>query len=260
MTRWDDGQYLKFGEERTRAARELLARVPLERPRFVIDLGSGPGNSTELLCARFPAARVLGVDNSKEMLARARRELPELEFVEADLARYEPPAGVELLFANAVLQWLPDHPTLLAAWFARLAPGGALALQVPNNFEEPSHRLMRELPGPWSERTARVRNRARILSPAAYYDLLAPRARSVDLWATTYEHVLPDASAIVEWVKGTGLRPFLEVLNEDERAAYLSAYTEAIDRAYPARSDGKRLFSFPRLFLVAVRAASESAE
>ena len=250
---WDDRQYLKFADERTRAARELLARVPLTVAERVVDLGCGPGNSTALLRERFPSAELLGLDSSPEMLSRARVELPDVVFVQGDLASYRAEPAADLLFANAVLQWLPAHETLVPSLFAQLKPGGVLAFQVPVNFDEPSHRLMRELSGPWAARVLGVRSRARAGSASYYYDLLAPSAKYVDVWQTTYEHVLADAAAIVEWVKGTGLRPYLDVLEEGERASYLAAYTQAIDQAYPARSDGKRLFSFPRLSVVAVR-------
>lgn len=252
MGSWDDKQYLKFGEERTRPARELLARVPVEKPQRVIDLGCGPGNSTELLSDRFPFAELTGVDNAQAMLARARRDLPTVEFVEADVATYRPPP-VDLLFANAVFQWLPDHQTLISALFESVRPDGVFAFQVPCNFDEPSHRLMRELAGPWAERTRTLFSRPHVEKPTFYYDCLAPFARHVDIWQTTYEHVLDDAQAIVEWVKGTGLRPYLDAVGDEQQSGYLAAYTAAIDQAYPARSDGKRLFSFPRLFVVALR-------
>lgn len=257
--RWDDRQYLMFAEERTRPARELLARVPLASARRVVDLGCGPGNSTALLRERWPGARLSGVDSSEEMLRRARGGLPDVEWVQADAARFVAGEPLDVLFANALLQWLPAHDALVPALFDQLAPGGALAVQVPRSFAEPSHRLMREVPGPWSEQLSRVRARDPVESPAFYYDLLAPKAQSVDIWQTTYEHVLADAAAIVDWVKGTGLRPFLEALPESERAAYLDAYALGIDAAYPARSDGRRLFSFPRLFIVAVRAGGNPA-
>jgi trans-aconitate 2-methyltransferase len=253
MTKWDDRQYLMFADERTRPARELLARVFVEKPHQVVDLGCGPGNSTELLTERWPFARVVGVDNSPEMLARAQADLPELEFVRADVSSYRPAQPVDLLFANAVFQWLPEHQRLLPELVESLAPGGALAFQVPNNFDEPSHRAMRELPGPWQARVAGVRREPRVGSSAFYYDLLAPHVQHLDIWQTTYEHVMDDAPAIVEWVKATGLRPYLEALDPSERSAYLEAYTQEVERAYPKRADGKRLFSFPRLFVVAVR-------
>jgi trans-aconitate 2-methyltransferase len=253
MSGWDDAQYLKFADERTRPARELIVRVPVPVARRVLDLGCGPGNSTALLRERWPEARVTGVDASAEMLERARRDHPEIDWVLADAGRFVPEAPVDVSFSNALLQWLPDHAELLPALFEQVRPGGALAFQVPCNFSEPSHRLMRELSGPWAERTAAVRRRSPVGSAGFYYDLLAPRARAVDVWQTTYEHVLPDAAAIVDWVKGTGLRPYLDALTPAERPQYLEAYTHAIAEAYPARRDGKRLFSFPRLFVVAVR-------
>lgn len=254
MTRWDDIQYLRFSDERTRAARELLARVPLEQADQVVDLGCGPGNSTALLHARWPRARIRGVDNSAEMLRSARQALPALEWIQADLAGWQADTPVDLLFANAVLHWLPDHATLLPRLLGMLRPGGVLALQMPSNDHEPSHRLMRELPGPWQACLQQVGGRTAVLPAAFYYDVLAPHAARVDIWQTTYEQVMPDPAAIVEWVKGSGLRPYLEALRDDaERSAFLAAYTAAIDAAYPARSDGRRLFTFPRLFVVAVR-------
>jgi len=253
MASWDDRQYLKFADERTRPGRELLARVPLEQAERVVDLGCGPGNSTALLRERWPRARVIGVDNSPEMLERARRDYPDLEWVEADAGSFVADAELDLLFANALLQWLPQHEQVFPRLLRQLRPGGALAVQMPHNFAEPSHRWMRELPGPWQERTAAVRVQSPVRGPAFYYDLLAPEARYVDVWETRYEHVMADAQSIVEWVKGTGLRPYLDALDGAERAQYLEAYTQAIAASYPQRSDGKRLFSFPRLFIVALR-------
>lgn len=253
MPTWDDQQYLRFADERTRAARDLLARVPLQAAHTLVDLGCGPGNATALLAERWPQARIVGVDSSAEMLRSARRNLPQLEWVEADLRSWRPDAPVDLIFANAVMQWLPDHTTLLPALLQQLRPGGVLAIQMPRNYHEPSHRLMRETPGPWAPRLAAAQAIAPLPDVAWYYDLLTPLTSRIDLWQTTYEHVLADADAIVEWVRGTGLRPFLEALQDDERAAYLAAYRAGIDAAYPRRSDGRRLFSFPRLFLVVTR-------
>jgi len=253
MPAWDASQYMKFGEERTRAAAELLARVPLEDAATIVDLGCGPGNSSALLKARWPHAKITGVDNSAEMLEMARRELPDVEWTHGDVATWQPPEPVDLIFANAVLHWLPDHASLMPRLLSSLGSGGVLAVQMPSNFREPSHRLMREVPGPWSRAVSAVRALTPVEAPAFYYDLLAARGARVDLWQTTYEHVMADAAAIVEWVRGTGLRPYLDAVGTDLRAQYEHAYTRAIDAAYPARADGKRLFSFPRLFLVAAR-------
>jgi len=253
MAAWDDAQYLKFADERTRPAHELLARVPLSAADRVVDLGCGPGNSTALLRERWPAARITGVDSSAEMIRRARADFPALDWVLADLADWRAEAPVDVLFANAVMHWVPDHAARFPALLDQVRPGGVLAVQMPRSFDQPSHRLMRELPGPWRPRLDRVDAVTPAAGPDFYYDLLAPRARRLDIWQTTYEHVMPDAAAIVEWVKGTGLRPYLDALDEDQRGAYLGAYTEAIAGAYGARADGKRLFSFPRIFIVAIR-------
>jgi trans-aconitate 2-methyltransferase len=253
MPRWDDRQYLRFADQRTRPAAELLARVPIDAASYIVDLGCGPGNSTDLLWQRWPAARIVGVDDSQEMLARARADFPDREWVCSDAVGFRPEGPLDLLFANALLQWLPEHAAVFPALLAELRPGGVLAVQVPDNFAEPSHRAMRELGAPWDERLKGVRASSPVESPAFYYDLLAPRSQRVDIWRTTYEQVMPDAASIVEWVKGTGIRPFLALLSPQEQTAYLEAYTRAIDAAYPPRSDGKRLFSFPRLFIVALR-------
>jgi len=254
MPTWDDAQYLKFVDARTRPAAELLARVPATEAKLVVDLGCGPGNSTQLLHERYPSAQLIGVDNSPDMLRSARATLPSVNWVQSDLRDYRPPAAVDVLFANAVLQWLPEHSRLFGELFAQLAPGGVLAVQMPYNFQEPSHRLMREcIEGEQLTSPSNLREHSPVSTPAQYYDWLAPQARGVDIWQTRYEHVMPDAAAIVEWVKGTGLRPYLEALPAERRATYLERYERAIDAAYPARADGKRLFSFPRLFIVAVR-------
>jgi trans-aconitate 2-methyltransferase len=250
---WNDAQYLKFADERTRAAAELLARVPLARAERVVDLGCGPGNSTALLRERWPAAGLSGVDNSPQMLERARQDFPSIDWILGDAGSYTPAEPVDLLFANAVFHWLPDHATLFPSLIERVKKGGVLAVQMPQNFEEPSHRLMREVRARLMPGREPVTALTPVAGAAFYYDLLAPRATTVDIWRTTYEHVMPDAAAIVEWVKGTGLRPYLDGLTENERAGYLAAYRDALDLAYPPRVDGKRLFSFPRLFIVALR-------
>lgn len=256
MTDWNADLYLRFAAERTRPAAELLARVPLETPTLAVDLGCGPGNSTELIAERFPAARVEGIDTSPDMLEKARARLPKARFSQGDVGDLRLDAPADLIFANAVLQWLTDHEALFPRLIDNLAPGGVLAVQMPDNLGEPSHRLMREVaaePAFAAKTGAAEKVRARILSVEAYYDLLVPGAASIDIWRTTYCHVLADAPAIVEWVRATGLRPFLDPLDEEEQAAFLAAYTQRIAAAYPSRADGSVLLPFPRLFIVARR-------
>lgn len=260
MADWNPALYARFEDERSRPAADLLARIPLDRPRLAVDLGCGPGNSTELIAARYPDAEIAGLDTSPAMLESARARLPRLRFAEADAATWVPDRAPDLIYANAVLQWLPDHGRLLPRLFSFLAPGGVLAVQMPDNLAEPSHRLMREVAaaGPWAGAIgdpAVAGRLGRMLEPAAYYDLLAPLAADVDVWRTAYHHPMADAGAIVAWVSATGLKPFIDPLNAEEKAGFLAAYGSEIDRAYPPRTDGRRLLAFPRVFIVARRGA-----
>ena len=258
MADWDPALYARFEDERTRPPPQLLARVPLDAPRLASDLGCGPGNSTELIVRRFPGAEVVGLDTSDAMLDSARRRLPDVAFARADAATWAPERAPDLIYANAVLQWGPDHPARLPRLFGLLAPGGGLAVQMPDNLAEPSHRLMREVAadGPWAAAIgdpAVAGRLGRMLSVDRYYDLLAPLAAEVDLWRTAYQHRMASAAAIVEWVSATGLRPFVDPLPPDLKSGFLSAYGAAVERAYPPRADGRRLLAFPRLFIVARR-------
>jgi trans-aconitate 2-methyltransferase len=256
MADWNPGQYLRFEDERTRPSADLLARVPLAGARRCVDVGCGPGNSTERVAGRFPEAQVSGIDSSPAMIEAARRRLPDLAFETADLLAWEPRERFDLIFANAVFQWVPDHARLLPRLAGYLEAGGCLAAQMPNNMAEPSHRLMREVAegGPWAGRLAAAAGaREEIGSFEAYYTWLRGAGCRVDLWQTTYVHPLDGASAIAEMFKSTGLRPFLDPLAPEERDAYLARYVAEIAKAYPAQTDGKVLLRFPRLFFVAQR-------
>jgi trans-aconitate 2-methyltransferase len=269
---WSATQYLKFGNERTRAVYDLLSQarqhVRTETPR-IYDLGCGPGNSTSALLAAFPSAKATGMDSSPDMLSKATAALPAAEFVQGDLATFEAP-GADVLFSNAVFHWLrtPQRIPTLVRLFQGLAPGGVLAIQVPDNYHAPSHRLMRETasaPGAaWSSffadanigelSDAQRPDLDPIEAPGAFYDALVPFAQNVNIWRTEYYHVLADAGAIVEWVKGTGLQPYLHRIgDEDAKKAFLGEYERRLVEAYPELKDGKLLLGYPRLFVVAVR-------
>jgi len=256
MADWSAEQYLKFEDERTRPPRDLLAQVPLTEARKIVDIGCGPGNSTELLVKRWPNATVIGIDTSSGMLRQARERLPKQTFIEANVAHWVPPDGTDLLFANAVFQWVPGHLKHLQRLLGRLPEGGVLAAQIPDSLEEPAHLLMREVAreGPWSKQLyEKARLRDEVPEPGGYYDALSPHCRRLDIWHTIYNHPLADATAIVEWVKGTGLRPFMEMLETAERKLYLAEYTARVAAAYKPQADGKVLFRFPRIFIVAVK-------
>lgn len=256
MTDWNPALYRRFEDERTRPARELLARVPLSGAARVVDLGCGPGNSTELLVERFAGAEVIGTDNSQAMLESARKRLPAVRFELDDIATWSPAEAPDLIYANAALQWVPDHEALIPRLFSLLAPHGVLAVQMPDNRDEPTHRAMREAAAlaPWAGPIGDVEAlRSSILSLERYYDLLAPEAAQIDVWHTIYQHRMDSPAAIVEWVSGTGLKPFVERLPAGLQPGYLAEYQRRIAREYRPRADGKLLLAFPRMFIVAQR-------
>jgi trans-aconitate 2-methyltransferase len=257
MPTWNPDQYLKFAEERTRPCHDLAARIAVANVRRVIDLGCGPGNSTRLLSARWPEAEITGLDNSAEMIATARREQPGLCWETGEIASWAAGGGepYDVVFSNAALQWVGNHATLYPQLLSHVAAGGALAVQVPGNFHAAPHRLMRELAASAHWRPCFPDGRVRewyTHEPEFYYDVLTERAERLDLWVTEYVHVLPNVAAIVEFYKGTGLRPFLDALgDEQDRARFLSEYLTALEGSFAPQADGKVLFPFRRIFLVA---------
>lgn len=254
---WSSKQYSQFERERTRPVRDLLSAVAPTDAKFVVDLGCGPGNSTEVLVDRFPEADVLGLDNSADMVDAARKRLPGVRFDLADISAWKADAPCDVILANAVFQWVPNHAAILPRIASMLAPGGSFALQMPDNLNEPAHRLMREVAAEsrWAETLAHAAGaRESVPDVAWYYALLRATGAQVDIWRTTYHHILPGgASAVVEWFKGSGLRPYLDPLTNAERTEYLSRYEALIADAYPALPDGTVVLPFPRLFIVATR-------
>lgn len=252
---WSAQQYTQFEDDRTRPVRDLLAAVPDPGPGRAVDLGCGPGNSTEVLLQRFPALQTTGLDSSADMIAAARKRLPQVGFEVADLSAWSDPGPFRVILSNAVLHWVPDHAALFPRLLGRVGEGGSLAVQVPDNMEEPAQTLLREIAanGPWAHKMP-PEQRTMLGSPDWYHGLLRPACRRVDLWRTTYFHVLQGGlDAIVEWFKGSALRPFLEPLADRERAAFLAAYRDALATAYQELPGGAVLLPFPRLFMVATR-------
>ena len=253
---WSASQYSRFEAERTRPVRDLVAAIPnaLDEVRTAIDLGCGPGNSTEVLIARYPKAQVTGLDNDADMVNAARQRLPTTPFALTDIANWHAEEPVDVILANASLQWLPDHEKLYPRLVEQLAQGGSLAVQTPDNLQEPAHVLAREVAstGPWATRMKAAQHQLRH-DARWYYALLQPLCRHVDVWRTTYMHPLQGHEAVVEWFKSAALRPYLAQLNETEHSQYLSSYLAAIRSAYPMQADGTVLLPFPRLFIVATR-------
>jgi trans-aconitate 2-methyltransferase len=254
---WDPGQYLRYAGERGRPFFDLLARVPAEKPGFVADLGCGPGNLTATLTERWPEAEILGVDNSPEMIAAAQAETghgSRLTFREGDVRGWRPERPVDVLISNAVLQWVPGHLDVVSRWPDMLAPGGWLAFQLPGNFGQPSHTVLRDLAASarWRGQLAGVQLNRQARDPAEYLDLLARAGCTVDAWETTYLHVLPGSDPVVEWYRGTGLRPVLAALGPEQAQEFVAEYREGVTRAYPPAPYGTVL-PFRRVFVVASR-------
>ena len=262
---WDPGQYRQFAGERARPFFELLARVGATDPGLVADLGCGPGELTAALASRWPGAEVVGVDSSPEMIRAAGISAAagagagadaggRLSFVLADLREWRPDRAVDVIISNAVLQWVPDHLAVLSGWPGMLADGGWLAFQVPGNFDQPSHEILRELAGSprWRPLLRDVRLNRQAARPAEYLDLLARAGCEVDAWETTYLHVLPGADPVLEWYKGTGLRPVLAALDAGQAGEFLAEYGARAREAYPAAHYGTVL-PFRRIFVVAAR-------
>ncbi|MDH3581172.1 MAG: methyltransferase domain-containing protein [Hyphomicrobiales bacterium] len=253
MSTWDPTQYLAFSSERLQPALDLLARVPLEAPATIVDLGCGAGNVTKALAARWPGAEITGVDGSPEMLGAARAEAPGITWVEADMNGWEPGAKVDLIYSNAALHWLDGHEALFPRLTGAIAPGGYLAVQMPRNWEAPSHTLITETveDGPWQSTLAPLLRPSPSHAPEIYYEILMPVARSLAIWETEHCQILEGDNPVAEFVKGTQLKRFLDALDEPARSDFEEAYATRIAAAYPKRSDGKTLFPFRRLFILA---------
>lgn len=260
MPTWDPERYLTYADERGRPFVDLLARVGATAPRTVVDLGCGPGNLTRMLVERWPGADVRGLDSSAEMVERARVEVPGLDVRVGDLRDWRPEAPVDVLVSNATLQWLPEHLELVPRLLHQVAPGGWLAFQVPGNFEEPSHVLRRELAAeaPYAAHVEGVAHPASH-DPVDYHDALAGSDVEVDVWETTYTHVLRGPDPVLTWVSGTGARPTIQALPDGLREQFVEEFRRRLAAAYPVRDDGTVLLPFRRIFAVAHRAEGPGA-
>jgi trans-aconitate 2-methyltransferase len=259
---WDPGQYLSFADERSRPFFDLAGRIAATSPATVVDLGCGPGQLTASLAARWPDANVLGIDSSAEMIERAQRidasgmaGRGTLRFRIGDVLHWTADGPIDVIISNAVLQWVPGHLELPPRWAGWLAHGGWLAFQLPGNFDQPSHAVLRELAGSgrWRAALADVQLNRQSADPGDYLDLLARLGLAVDAWETTYLHVLPGPDPVTEWYKGTGLRPVLAALEPDQAAEFVGQYAEQVRAAYPAMPYGTVL-PFRRVFVVARKA------
>jgi len=256
MPQWDASQYLKFSSERTQPSVDLIHRINLSAPGRIIDLGCGPGNSTEALRRRWPESAIVGLDSSASMIETARQKFPRGVWQIGDATSWQADEPFDLVFSNAMLQWVPDHARVCRRLMAQVAPGGAFASQLPAHYESPLHREIMEVSADpaWNERMYAARTALTREPPALYYDTLQSLASHLDLWETTYYHLVDGPEAVLEWFRGTGLRPFLEALSSDtDRIRFEHMLLDRYARSYPRRASGKTLFPFRRLFFVAYR-------
>jgi len=253
---WNPDLYLSFSDARLRPALELLARIPLESPERIVDLGCGAGNVARHLSERWPAAVLLGIDNSPEMLERARKELPQATFAEADIADWNPDTTPDLIYSNAALHWLPDHTDLFPRLLALLPSGGVLAVQMPQTSHGAWREVLRKVAvaGPWAKSLAPLISEGNVLTPQAYHGLLSAQAAHLDIWECEYLQVLEGHNPVAEWTQGAGLRPYLAALEEPQRNEFFETYAAWISEAYPKEKDGTTLMPFRRLFLVTKKA------
>ena len=255
MTTWNPTQYLRFGSQRLRPAIDLLRSIPLDDPRVVYDLGCGPGTATVHLKGRWPEARVVGVDGSSDMLERARQEHADIEWQSADLRTWSPDEAPDLLYSNAALHWLDGHETLFPRIVGMLPKGGVLAVQMPRNFGEPTHTTIFDTirAHDWRDRLLPLVREVPTQHPTFYYDLIRPLVSDLDVWETQYYFVMEGEHPIVEFTKGSFLRPILDTLSAEEAAAFLKEYAGRVGLHYPRRPDGTTLMPFRRLFFVATK-------
>lgn len=258
---WDPAQYRRFGGHRLRPALELLERIDHPGPRLIYDLGTGTGEIPRIMAARWPQARIVGTDSSPAMLEKARAAAPaigsgaaEPEWIEADVRDWAPEAGTDIVYSNAMFQWVTGHETLFPRLVGALEPGAVFAVQMPLSWGQPSHAALREVLSGFGTPELRAEmGRKWVEAPDWYYDLLRPLVAGLDIWTTTYLQVLEGEDPVLEWVKGTALRPVLDALDEGERAAFLAVYRDRLRTLYPPRAGGETLFPFERLFIVASR-------
>lgn len=254
--KWDPSQYMKFAGPRLRPALDLLAQVAVDGARTVYDLGCGPGNLTEFLRGRWPDAEVIGIDSSEEMLERARNAHPDVTWSKADLTTWRPDRPADVIYANAALQWVADHENLFPALARALGDGGVLAVQMPRNHTAPSHALMQDAieASPWADAMRGARGLPPVPGPEVYYDLLGPEVSELNIWESEFLQVLEGDNAVAEYTRGTALKPYLDALaDDDQRAQFFDDYSARTRQAYPQRADGKTLFPFRRLFIIARR-------
>lgn len=256
MSGWNAEQYAKFIKERTLPSIDLANKINLENPREIIDIGCGPGNSTRVLKDRFPDAHIVGADYSQNMIDKAKSQNDGIDFMLFDANNDFPLLNkkFDVVFSNACIQWIPNHRELIKNMMGVLNDGGVLAVQTPMNYKEPIHRIISELStgGKWKNKFDNPRIFYN-LTQSEYFDLLSEVSSDFSVWETVYCHRMPSHESIMDWYKGTGLRPYLEALSEEDAIEFENDVYEEVVRAYPIQANGEIIFRFPRFFFTAVK-------
>lgn len=254
MADWDSSKYLKFKNERTQPAIDLVNRINIEKPQKILDIGCGPGNSSEVLARRYKNADIFGIDSSPAMIEAAREKHPDIQFMQCDANRdlHLVDRNFDIVFSNACIQWIPDHYTLLKNMMSLLRPGGVMAIQTPMNYNEPIHQIIKEISTnkKWSSKFENPRIFYN-LTQSQYYDLLSDLSSDFSMWQTTYFHKMKSCGDIMEWYRATGLRPYLEVLSEADKLDFEMDIYNKLLNAYPKQKNGEIIFRFPRFFFIA---------
>ena len=256
MPTWDSELYLKFEKERTQPSYDLVSRIEIHTPKYIVDVGCGPGNSTAVLKSHWPYAKISAFDNSSEMLDRAIHTDSTIEWFQADVSTWFPEKKYDLIFSNAVFQWIPDHEIILPKLISFLSDNGAFAVQMPAHCDSPLHKLLIKVSRneKWKDLTSKARNRLKMKTPEFYYDLLAPIVSKIDIWQTEYYHEIESVTSIIEWFRGTGMRPFLEALdNESNKLDFEKELLTNYQKVYKTRVNKKVLLPFRRFFFIAYK-------
>lgn len=256
MDRWNPESYLKYERERTLPSRDLVKHIELDRPRRVIDIGCGPGNSTQILRDRWPGAEITGLDSSEEMIRKAKASFPTTEWILADAERWHPDSAYDVVFSNAALQWMSDQAAVVANLFGCLEEHGVLAVQVPLNVDSPLAKAVAKVAqsAPWRDRMADWDSRITYSDEAFYYDILSRLTRRVEMWITIYLHAMDGHQDLIDWYSSTGMRPYLaRIESEEEKNRFRGQVLDECREEYPIRPDGRVIFPFKRLFFVATK-------
>ncbi|MBP3919900.1 MAG: methyltransferase domain-containing protein [Clostridia bacterium] len=261
MAEWNSELYLKFKNQRTQPSIDLVKRICIQHPHSILDIGCGPGNSTKVLKDFFPDAEVLGIDNSENMIAKAKETYPDITFQISDITDHSQNLGkFDIIFSNACLQWVPDHKTLLPALFEKLNENGVLAVQIPMNEKEMLFQIVNDVvcEEKWKFASVPIEE-MKTLTCEDYFDILSSLTSQFDVWETVYYHNMPSIDSMIDWIKGSRLRPYLHALNEADQQLFLSEIAEKASHAYKKQENGEIIFKFRRFFFTAVRSAPHSS-